>query len=138
MLHVSSFSSCTFLHTQIPNMAPWLSSMVHNISIDYSCAPNKLLSKELCPLEVNWCQNFTLTVFSCNFLIRALFCARVAHWIALSELFYLSCKDKVYLGTLFSVGFDCLKMSFRASKSPQVNDLQKYEKFHRKLIVLLL
>jgi hypothetical protein len=31
-----------------------LSSMIHNISKDYSCAPNGLLSKELIPLEVNW------------------------------------------------------------------------------------
>jgi hypothetical protein len=85
MLQVSSFSSCTFLHTHIPNMAPWLSSMVHNISIDYSCAPNKLLSKELCPLEVNWCQNFTLTVLVVTFSYELCFAPRVAHWIALFD-----------------------------------------------------
>jgi hypothetical protein len=53
MLHVSSFSICIFLHTQILNLAPFLSSMDHNISIDYSCAPNLLYSVDLCPLKVN-------------------------------------------------------------------------------------
>jgi hypothetical protein len=105
MLQVSSFSSCTFLHTQIPNMAPWLSSMVHNISIDYSCAPNKLLSKELCPLEVNWCQNFTLTVLVVTFSYELCFAPRVAHWIALSEVILFKLQRQVYLGTLYSHGF---------------------------------
>jgi hypothetical protein len=53
MLQESSFSSCTFLHTHIPNMDPWLSSMVDNVYTDYSCASNELMSKELCPLEIN-------------------------------------------------------------------------------------
>jgi hypothetical protein len=89
-------------------MTPWLSSMGHNISIDYSCAPNGLLSKELCPLEVNWCQNFTLTVLAVTFSYELCFVNHLAHWIALSELFYLRCRDKVYLHSIL-VGFDWLK-----------------------------
>jgi hypothetical protein len=76
MLQVSSFSSCTFSRTQIPNLVPWMTSMVHKIYIDCYCAPKKLLSNELCPVEVSWCKNYTLNYFNCTFLIRALFCAR--------------------------------------------------------------
>jgi hypothetical protein len=35
-----------------PNIVPCMSSMVHNISIEYSCASNKLLRKDLCSPEV--------------------------------------------------------------------------------------
>jgi hypothetical protein len=95
MVHVSSFSSYAFLHTQIPNLATCMSLMAHKISIDYSCAPNELLSKELCPLEVNWCQKFTLIVSVVTFSYELCFVHGVARWIALSELFYLSCKHMI-------------------------------------------
>jgi hypothetical protein len=96
MLHVSSFSSCTFSGTHIQNMSPWLYSMDHKISMDFSCASNELLSKDLFPLEVNWCQNFTLAVFTITFSYELCFVPRVACWISLSELFYLRCRYIVY------------------------------------------
>jgi hypothetical protein len=105
MLQVSSFSSCTFLHTQIVNISPWLSSMVHNISIDYYCSQNGLIIMELCPLEVNLCQNFTLTFLAITFSYELYFVNNLAHWINPSKLFYLSYKEKVYLGALYTCGF---------------------------------
>jgi hypothetical protein len=96
MLQVFYFSSYTFLHTHIPNMATWFSSMVHKISIDYSCTSNRLLSKDLCLLEVNWCQNFTLTVSTITFSYNLCFASGVARWKALSEFFYLNRRDNVY------------------------------------------
>jgi hypothetical protein len=103
MLQVTYFSSCTFLHTQILNIAPLLSSMDHNISIDHSCAPNGPLNKELFPLEVIWCKKFTLTVLVVTFSYKICFAPRVAHWISLSDLFYLSYRDKFYFGTVYTV-----------------------------------
>jgi hypothetical protein len=93
--------------------------MVHNISIYYSCVSNGLLSKELCPLEVNWCQNFTLIVSAVTFSYKLYFSPEVARWKSLSEFFYLRCRDIMYLvhNSLLE-DFDCLKMSFRASKLP--------------------
>jgi hypothetical protein len=69
--------------------------MVHNLSIDYSCSPNELLSKELCPLEVNWCRNFTLTVSVVTFSYKFYFLHGVACLIPLSNLFCLIFKDKI-------------------------------------------
>jgi hypothetical protein len=106
MLHVSSFSSCTFLHTQIINPGLWLSSMVHKISMDRSYAPNKLLSNKLCPMEVNLCQNFTLTILAVTFSYKLCFMLGIAHWIVLSEFFYLRCRYKYNLIHSTLVGFD--------------------------------
>jgi len=105
ILQVTYFSSCTFLHTQIQNLAQWLSYMDHNSSMDYSCAPNILLSKDLFPLEVNLFQNFTLTVLDVTFSYKLYFVPWIAHWITLFELFYLRCRDKVYISTTYSLGF---------------------------------
>jgi hypothetical protein len=79
MLHVSSFSSWIFSGTHIQDMAPWLSSMVHNISIDYSCAPNKFLSMDLCLPKVILCQNLTLTVLVVTFSYELNFVNILAH-----------------------------------------------------------
>jgi hypothetical protein len=113
MLHVSSFSSHTFLHTRIPNMDPWILSMVHNISIDCSCSLNKLLRKDFYPMKVNQCQNFTLTVLAVTFSYTLYFAFEITNWIDISNLFYLRYRDTIF------VGFYWLKMSFQISKSPR-------------------
>jgi hypothetical protein len=105
MLHVSYFSSCTFSGTHNQNMTPPLASMGHNISIDYSCAPNRLLSIELCPLEVILVPKFYPHCFGCNFLIRALFCEPFSLLDSSLRVILFEMKDKVYLGTLYSCGF---------------------------------
>jgi hypothetical protein len=69
--------------------------MAHNHSIDYSCAPNRLLSKELFPLKVNWCQNFSLDVLVVTFSYKLCFAPGIAHCIVLFDLFYLSSRDIV-------------------------------------------
>jgi hypothetical protein len=116
---MSFFSSCTFLHTHIPNMTPWMDSMVHNISIDYSYVQNKLLSKVLFPMEVNWCQHSILTVSTVTFSYRLYFVPRVARWKFIFKLFKLIYRDKAYLGTHpILAKLDRLKMLFRVSKSP--------------------
>ena len=73
MLQVSYFSSCTFTGAHNQNLTPLLASMGHNLSIDYSHDPNRLLSIELCPLEVILVPKLYPHFFGCNFLIRALF-----------------------------------------------------------------
>jgi hypothetical protein len=95
---LSMYATCVFfifLH-KIPNMVPWMNSMIHNLSIECYCAPKKLLSKELFPMEVKWCQDYTLNYFSCNILIRVYFAFGIARWKALVELFHLSCKGFLY------------------------------------------
>jgi hypothetical protein len=52
-------------------------------------------------MEVIWCQNFTLIVSTVTFSYELYFSLKVAHWITLFELFYLSCKESV----LNSCGF---------------------------------
>jgi hypothetical protein len=66
---------------------------------------------ELFLLEVNLCQNFRLIVLAATFSYEICFANSLAHWIVLSKLFYLICRDKVYLGTHILVGFDWLKTS---------------------------
>jgi hypothetical protein len=87
MLQLSSFSFFTFFHSQIPNMAPWMSFMVHNISIHYSCASNGIFSKDLYPPEVNWCRNFTLTISTITFSCELCFAPELAHSKDIFELF---------------------------------------------------
>jgi len=74
MLHVSFFTPNNFLGTHNPTLTPPLASMGHNISINFSYAPNGLLIMELCPLEVKLVPNFYPHCFGYNFLIRAPFC----------------------------------------------------------------
>jgi len=95
MLHVSYFSSNTFLGTHNQNLTPLLASMGHNISIDYSYAVNGLLSMYLCPMEVKLVPKFYSHCFGCNFFIRAPFYKPFISLIDLPKLFYLSCRDKV-------------------------------------------
>jgi hypothetical protein len=108
MLHVSSFTLNTFSGTHNPILSPSLDSMSHNISIDFSCTPNKLMRKELCPLEVNLCQNFTFTVLVVTFSYELCFANNLARWIALFEFIYL-----IYLVYFVPVGFYFLKILFR-------------------------
>jgi hypothetical protein len=51
------------------------------------------------------CQNFTLTVSTVIFSYELCFAPGIVYWISLSKLFYLSCTDIVYLGSLFRHGF---------------------------------
>jgi hypothetical protein len=118
-------------------MAPWFSSMVHNVSIYYSCASNGLLCKDLCALEVNWCQNFTLIVLALTFSYELSFASEIAHWKYISKLFYLRCRDMVYIH-LVLVKMDCLKMLFRASKLPYKFKTFKILKISYKIDCLLL
>jgi hypothetical protein len=112
------FSSNTFLHTHISNVMPQMFFTVNNLSIKFSCASNRSLSKALCPLEVNLGQNFTLIILVVTFSYELYFSLGIAHWISFFEFFYLSCRDIMYLGTIYFCGFWLDKMSFRASKSP--------------------
>jgi hypothetical protein len=116
MLHVSYLSTCTFLHTQILNLAPRLFSMVHKFSKNYYCAPNGPLSKGLFPLEVIWCQNFTLTILVVTFSYKLCFVNILARWKVLLELFDLIWRKKIYLVLM---GFQWLQTSFKASKYPR-------------------
>jgi hypothetical protein len=120
MLHVSYFTSNTFSGTHNQIMTPPLASMGHNISIDYSCAPNKLLSMELCPLEVKLVPKFYPHCFGCNFLIRALFCEPFSSLdSSLQVILFELQRDKCTLVHSILMGFDWLKTSFRASKMPR-------------------
>jgi len=74
MLKVSYFSSSAFSGTHNQNPTPPLASMGHNISINYSCTPNGLLSMELFPLEVKLVPKFNPRYFGYNFLIKAMLC----------------------------------------------------------------
>jgi hypothetical protein len=73
MPQVSSFSSCKLLGMYTHNMYPNMYYMVQYISIELILSQNPLLSMELLPIEVNWCQNFTLHCLAYKSLIQGLF-----------------------------------------------------------------
>jgi hypothetical protein len=76
MLPVYFLPSCTNLDTKNPILVPWVPYIVHKLSTDNTCAPNRLMTKDLYSLEVNWYLNYTLYYLNSNFLIQALFCTQ--------------------------------------------------------------
>jgi hypothetical protein len=83
--------------------------------------------------EVNLVPKFYPHCFGCNFLVRAPFCELFSSLDSSLRFILFELKDKVYLGTLYFVGFNYLKTLFRPSKMPRKLMTFKNHKFLHKI-----